>query len=507
MPLGYEQAGRRYLLAIGVGEYADGRIRNLSTPDKDVDDLACVLRDEYAFDHIYLLKNEDGDERPERRAILTRISAYANEHLSTEDSLVVYFAGHGVILRGDGYWIPSDGIQDDDTTFVPVSDLVSRLIALPSKTVLVADCCFGGAAADETHWNAVYEKRLSGKQHQLTVIASGRSIDSVPDGNPGENSPFAAALIEILREEPDGLDLYSFLSEVKKKLTPELAEHLTQFSSLSGDTFRHVFRRKDPLGPQLRKAFLKLDYNNQEKQMNEFEAQPFNLVYLKGTKYCGHHLFLHRFFEEWGQKISLFVLPRKYVLRLRACEYGNAGESLWELIALQYYGEKYDPQRLYLQFIEEIRRNHFFLLIILDSAQEEKRMEMLVCDFWKELNTLLKDESIQVPREGYYFFLFVLDRRGEEGGDEFQEKTFQNITCTQRASELFFTQIEKIKKNTLSSWYNKQKSCMQSDKFKCLPLDGFQEDSYIQHTIKGVCDYCGTSKPYDDLFLKHWIVK
>lgn len=507
MPLGIDQEGRRYLLAIGISSYDDGQNKELFNPENDVDELACVLKEEYAFDQICLMKSKEGDEIPDRANIFSKIGSYRKLNLSSEDILVVYFAGHGFLDEGVGYWIPIKGNKDETGTLVPISQFIEELLKLKTRTVLIADCCHGGTAADEMQWNAVYHKKLFGNDRQLAVISSGRAIDKVPDGKPGENSPFAAALIEILREEPDGLDLYLFFHKIKKKLPPELANHLTQFSPLSGDIFRHVFCRKDPLGPQLRGAFLKLDYNNQAQQMNDFEAKSFNLVYLKGTKYCGHHLFLHRFFEEFGQRISLFALPNKHILHPGAREYGHAEESLWELIALQYYGEKYDPQRLYLQFIEEIRRNHVFLFLKLDNAQEEKRMEELVYNFWKELNAFLENESIQIPQEGYCFFLFVLDRTGEEGGDEFREEIFRSITCKQWANGLFFTQIEKIKKGTLSGWHVKQQSKVNSDKFKCLPLDGFQEDSYIQHTIKGVCDYCGTSKPYDDLFLKHWIVK
>ncbi len=67
--------------------------------------------------------------------------------LSENDSLVLFFAGHGIVDDHHGYLLPVDGDPDQLARCIELTSFLERVDALPAKHILVIlDACYAGAA-------------------------------------------------------------------------------------------------------------------------------------------------------------------------------------------------------------------------------------------------------------------------------------------------------------------------------------------------------------------------
>jgi len=491
--------GKRYLLMIGVGKYDHPGIKNLPNPVNDVTALEKVLMDEYDFNEKSIFTTEKDSLKPTRIAILDRIEEYTKMDLNASDFIMVYFAGHGVNNGNDGYWIPADG-TDKSSSFISLGTVLSSLGNTNAQVMLVADCCFSGTLTDSAGWDFFFQQRLTGKKHHIFVITSGRSTDLVEDGKQGETSPFAAALIKSLKGLKDSNFLW-LIYNLRENLDKNLYQEITKFTP--PDSNQLPLKRKDPSAPKLRDAFLELNYDDQEGVLRRSVFNKFNLVYLNGTKRCGHQLFLHHFFKAFNEDVSIFS-PPNCVLRLGTNEF-NISEDLWAVLSKRYfdYPQRLAPERISLEICNALETNNFYIFLKLDLRSDNNESGNIIYDFWKELNEILKDENFKKPASENSFFLFVLDRRGGEGNLE--SERFKNVTIDDLSNIIFFPQISPLKKDITLSWHSQKKKYIGSDKFSCLPLSKFHESKFIEDAIMEICQHCESSIPYDDIFIKHWL--
>jgi hypothetical protein len=120
---------------------------------------------------------------------------------------------HSTKRRNDGFVITKDSKREDPNhnTQIPQSALRDIVDTIPAPhTFLVMDVCFGGAfdptMVESRHrgddeYGKISGKELLERKSSLTTrpfLTSG-SKEYVPDGRPGQNSPFARAFLEALR--------------------------------------------------------------------------------------------------------------------------------------------------------------------------------------------------------------------------------------------------------------------------------------------------------------------
>jgi hypothetical protein len=134
--------GDYYALLIGVNEYESSTINDLVEPVKDTEKLGQVLVDNYSFDagNVSQLTN------PTRGEILDELDRLA-EKLTTDDNLLIFYAGHGYWdeTRQEGYWLPSDAVQNRTRNWIPNATIVSAINGIKTQhTLLVSDACFSG---------------------------------------------------------------------------------------------------------------------------------------------------------------------------------------------------------------------------------------------------------------------------------------------------------------------------------------------------------------------------
>lgn len=190
--------GRNYLLAVAIDDYR--HCSPLNNAVLDVESFIDLMKSRYRFEDpdITFIKNEEATKKRIERAFIRLAKT-----IKPEDNLVVYFSGHG---RYDpdlgGHWVPVEaGDDEDDWTDYLSNDLIrSYLNRIRSfHTFLIADSCFSGALfIDKSKEKFTGDRRET--EPSRWGLTSGKK-EIVSDGNPGEHSPFAAALLDVLRKE------------------------------------------------------------------------------------------------------------------------------------------------------------------------------------------------------------------------------------------------------------------------------------------------------------------
>ena len=210
-----------HILAIGIDQYSNCTILNNAV--RDIENILEVLTSKYEFDksNITTLLNE--------AATLENITNELENLLSTQDesqNLIILFSGHGDYdeLLEMGYLIPQEAIPYSKSTYFPYSTLFSYIKALKSHHVLlISDSCFSGSVFTPYRKIETSKDKLD-KIPSKWAITSGR-LEVVSDGNPGENSPFADALIKILNDvSHDSISI----SEMSNRIVADVAEKVDQ---------------------------------------------------------------------------------------------------------------------------------------------------------------------------------------------------------------------------------------------------------------------------------------
>lgn len=181
---------KNHFIGVGISRYLHMPI--LPNARRDVEDVVAVLKSEYDFEDEHVLEFYD------ENALIDRLEKEGFEKLkeaNPQDSLVVYFAGHGE----SGGWCMCDYSQAARSKgFYDVTDILKKIEAVPCKNILIIeDRCFPGNLAE----NLAKWPDLNSNDSEKTayVLSSVRKGQSAPDGTPGENSPFVTILLEILR--------------------------------------------------------------------------------------------------------------------------------------------------------------------------------------------------------------------------------------------------------------------------------------------------------------------
>ena len=191
-----EQKGQLYAFLVGINRYQ--KYENLETPLRDIYSIGEVLEKKFAARNIFL-------ENATRREITTELNQL-RKVLTRDDSVLIYYAGHGWLdlVTDEGYCLPSDA-TDDDTNWVSNNYVLNKLKAFPATNVmLVADSCFSGSIISRgvsiptvNDPKTVLQKYLD-TPSRIAITSGG--LKPVLDGGGNGNSLFAAAFAEALEK-------------------------------------------------------------------------------------------------------------------------------------------------------------------------------------------------------------------------------------------------------------------------------------------------------------------
>ncbi len=137
------RGGKYYALIVGINDYNDPNIPDLDKPVADAEAIKKVLTDLYTFDeeNVFFLKNTT------RSKFINKLDELAGK-LTENDNLLIFYAGHGYWddFREIGYWMPSDAVVGDNSTWIRNSTIKEYIGSIKTKqTLLITDACFSGS--------------------------------------------------------------------------------------------------------------------------------------------------------------------------------------------------------------------------------------------------------------------------------------------------------------------------------------------------------------------------
>ncbi|MCP4108725.1 MAG: SUMF1/EgtB/PvdO family nonheme iron enzyme [Desulfobacteraceae bacterium] len=217
--------GAYHALVIGIDDYQDTKIPDLSSARKDAEAVAALLRKRYGFQTETLL-----DRQASKKAIFNALRSLAT---STEenDSVLIYFAGHGDIdkIYNDGWWIPADAKGGEPLTYLDNTQVQKAMRSMNARHVLlISDSCYSGTlfgqlramprVIDEKYYLNLYNEK------SRWGMTSGNR-EPVLDSGTGGHSIFAYQFLKALRknEKP-----FATTQEIYTRIAPIVgnnAEH------------------------------------------------------------------------------------------------------------------------------------------------------------------------------------------------------------------------------------------------------------------------------------------
>ncbi len=244
-----------HALVIGVGDYAGTGWPQLGTAQADATAMGHVLRSRFGFKVTELI-----DSEATRGNVLRALDQL--KHLSANDALLIYFAGHGFYDKkmDEGYWIPF-GAERSRMDFPAKEDWlwnssIGRILAAsPARHILVvADTCFGGSLfrgielTDKSmHW---YDRAIEVPSRYL--ITSG-NLEPVLDSGI-RHSVFAQEVLNYLQyAEEDVFSASDIAVSIRSKVS-QLTGQLVRMGPLvspahAGGEF--VFVRSEAALPEM----------------------------------------------------------------------------------------------------------------------------------------------------------------------------------------------------------------------------------------------------------------
>ncbi len=158
-----------------------------------------------------------------RANILNAFNQYRRS-LHENDSLLIYYAGHGSSEReaDKAYWLPADAEADTSSNWIIADELTTDIRLEPARHVLIiSDSCYSGALTRDADTRvrsndqqAYLGKMLSRKSR--TLMSSGGN-EPVADGGGAGHSVFAKAVLGALDQmEPDAFTAQDLFQDFVK---------------------------------------------------------------------------------------------------------------------------------------------------------------------------------------------------------------------------------------------------------------------------------------------------
>lgn len=215
-------------VGIAIDDYVDDSIINLNNCKNDVQKFMTAISSKFHFDDLQLLCEKEQTTKSSLYRTLSETLINALE----EDSIVIYFAGHGEYnpKTESSYWVTSESSKNDATTWLSINELLNIFKFSPAKHIaLISDSCFSGHIFDQERGGG-YDNFTNKKSRY--ALTSG-SLEKVKDGPPNANSPFSNILTDFVTNYQNDKLTFSELCEKTIIQFSELENQTPCYGSLS----------------------------------------------------------------------------------------------------------------------------------------------------------------------------------------------------------------------------------------------------------------------------------
>lgn len=194
------QIQRKLAVLIGTDRYADSRIPQLDNAARDARAVAALLQSSLGYETLVI-------ENGSKDTVMRTLNRLATE-VGPNDSVVLYYAGHGAVVptTGEGYWQPADADATRPETWISNADIgraVERLGA--TQVALISDSCYSGTLVSDARIRAT-TAALDPSQvlsRRTAVVMSSGGNEPVFDAGREGHSPFAWNLMRTLQQVPN----------------------------------------------------------------------------------------------------------------------------------------------------------------------------------------------------------------------------------------------------------------------------------------------------------------
>jgi len=225
-----ENFGNYHAIVIGNNNYEN--IGDLKSAAQDAKAVAHLLKTAYGFKVDLLIDAK-------RRDVIGAL-ADVRARLKTNDNLVIYYAGHGVLdeYAEEGYWLPVDAQKDNPSDWISNSDITNMVRAIRARHVMViADSCYSGTLVraapvriKTAEARNVWVARMNAKRSRTALVSGG--LEPVIDSGGGSNhSVFARAFMNTLQENTGILDGQRLFTAVGRPVALE-SDQTPQYSDI-----------------------------------------------------------------------------------------------------------------------------------------------------------------------------------------------------------------------------------------------------------------------------------
>jgi hypothetical protein len=191
---------RKLAVLIGVNDYRDAVVPRLQGAIPDARAVRDLLEGRLGYETTVL-------ENPSREAIVRALNRVALD-AGPNDSVIVYYAGHGVLVPVDGvdtgFWLPADVDASEPKTWLANADIGKLIAAIGARQVmLVSDSCYSGSLAGRERVQVASAGDADDmlKRRAAVVMSSGGEEPVADEGRNG-HSIFAWHFMQALQ----GLD-------------------------------------------------------------------------------------------------------------------------------------------------------------------------------------------------------------------------------------------------------------------------------------------------------------
>jgi len=271
--------GNFYAVVIGIGNYKDSRIPKLKYTTVDAEGIYnALINPEYTNipkDKIKLLLNE----KATYQNIKSAIGTWLRRNTKQDDTVILFYAGHGALEEDKAYWVTYNADIDDlygtSISNDEIADLFDRIKT--KRLVAFLDSCYSKATINRTakgrSTDPVTEpfKKFQGKGRVIITSSDGKQesleLDNLKHG------VFSYYLLNALKgnadNDNDGIVLLDEVWDYVKTKVPETAKKYgaIQTPMISGSYSAGIPLSKNPI--KLRELEEKLKHERQQKEMEE----------------------------------------------------------------------------------------------------------------------------------------------------------------------------------------------------------------------------------------------
>ncbi len=219
--------GKTWVILIENSEYKD--FPNLTSPEKDMQLMQQALS-RYQVNKVIVKRNLSKREMERFFSIDLRDLVRTNN----VNSLLIWFAGHGENVEGNGYWIPSDATMDVEFSYFNVNALKGSLYSYTTLThlLVVSDACQTGPGFITAMRGPIDGAACS--DTQLAYKKSAQVFTSAGSGYAYDNSLFTRAFANALLNNADDCATINDIAKRVSIIMQSSSSQRPEFGRISG---------------------------------------------------------------------------------------------------------------------------------------------------------------------------------------------------------------------------------------------------------------------------------